>query len=1115
MNKKNKQPNQVNKYLEKLQFKPKFLDSAPGRYLKNIRLAVILILAIVAFGIFSFLTIPKTLNPQVKIPFIIVNTTLPGASPNEIESFVTIPLENEIKNLQGVTTYQSASRDSVSIITVEFTSETKTSEARNRVQTAVDKVTNLPNDASTPRVQALDFENFPVITFALTKKTAVEDTASLMRLATKFDDYLEGIKAVDRVEISGLDNREIHILIQPEKITEKRINPFTLSEKIKNKLQAYPAGKVKTNNSSFSLTIDQPITTLDQLRKMEISFAGQNYQLSELAQISEQTAHDQQESFYLDSRSNLKRTVVFEIYKTTSAELDETGKNVRESIIDFMNDYQENYETKMISDYSAEIDQQFSDLWSNFGQTLALVFASMLLLYGIKQALIAALAIPLALLIVFIAMRLWDITLSFVSIFSILIALGLFVDNAVVIIEAYTSYYRSGKFSPLETAILVWRDFFVELFSINLLTVWAFLPLLISTGIIGEFIFPIPIIVSVAMIGSAGVAMLFTLPSIMVVSDFNIPNRVAVLLKLLLVVVVVGSAVLIIPKTFLFVPTLTVFLVLIYLIYTNWLTIYKKIKSLVCKRCWYKDVALFFKRAFNKGFISLDKLSLYYRKTIKHLLSSKPARIKVLIIIISFTLFSYLLVPLGLVKNEFFPKSDQDQLYIQLELPPGTNQQTTTAEVKELMPQLKDYQNIQFAVGEVGKTVDTGFSISTPGPNNARITLALKEADQRKITSMTLAQQLRDQFKNYTTGKLQIVEESSGPPAGADLQINITGEELEKIEGYASQVEEYLAQLEGTTNINRSIKKGTSKLSFIPNKQKLLQYGIDEAQIGFWMRTLVTGFNFNQLEVDNKEYDLILKMTDQTPSPETISSLQVPTNRGYVPLEELGTIRMKPSPTLITRENGQRTISVSASALPGYKPPELNQKMETFVKNNVQFDQGYNWNTGGVNEENQKSVQSILQAMVISMLLILGTMVIQLGSFRNALIVILVIPLAASGVFTFFALLGIPLSFPALIGILALFGIVIANSLMIVDKVKQNRKVGMSIKEAIVDASASRLEPILLTTASQIIGLIPITLSDPLWRGMGGAIIAGMSFSGTILLFFIPIVYFYFFPQED
>jgi len=1097
-------------YLQRLKFKKEDRQKLSAKYLQNIRLMVILVLAALIIGLFSFANTPRTLNPEVKIPFIIVSTALPGASPQEVESLITIPLEKEIKNIKGVDVFRSSSRESVSVITIEFTAATPTTEARNRVQSAIDKVKDLPEDALASLVQELDFENFPVITFALVKKEGAEDYASLMKLAAQLEEILEEIKSVDRVEISGLEQREIQILIQPEIIREKGVNPFLLSQAIHQKLKSYPAGRVQTPNSSFSLTIDQPLTTLADLRDLNISFNNQSFLLGEISLISEQTQADQAKSFYHQPGKEVKRTVVFDVFKTTTAELDETGLNVRQKTVEFMKGYQADYQVEMITDYAEEIDQQFSDLKKNFSQTLFLVFASMLLLYGVKQALIAASAIPLALLLVFTSMQVFDISLSFVSIFALLIALGLFVDNAVVIIEAYTSYFRTGKFTPWQTAILVWKDYFIELFSINLLTVWAFLPLLVTSGIIGEFIFPIPIIVSVAMIGSAGVAILFTLPSMMILSQLKAPKRVKVLILVLGLIGLAGLVISFVPKTFLFLPTLIIILFLLFLSWYFRKQLLEDFRNKVCGQCFYKHLLSFLGRAFNQGFISLEPLSRRYRQVVIRLMDRRSARVKVFFIILSFTLFSYLLLPLGLVENEFFPRSDQELLSIQLELPSGTNQETTTQAGKELLSQINE-EEIDFIVLEVGKKADAGFAISAPGDNNALFILSLKDKGGRRKTSIALAQELRTKLANYDQGEIQVVEESGGPPAGADVQINLLGEELEQLEAYAQKIEDYLQSQEGTTNINRSIKKGTSKLVFQPDKEALIQYGLSEEEIGFWLRTLASGFKIDELEIDNQDLEIVLKMEKDLISPARIGSLQIPSSSGYLPLNELGSLVLKPNPSLVTRENGKRTISVTAAVLPGFQAPAINKNLENFVNQEVDFASGYSWDTGGANEENQQSIQSILQAMVISLVLIGATMVIQLGSFRKAFIVVLVIPLAVSGVFILFALTGTPLSFPALVGLLALFGIVIANSLMVVDKINKNLQIGLKLKEAIVDAAASRLEPILLTTASQIIGLVPITLSDPLWQGMGGAIISGMSFSGIIMLLFIPIVYFYLF----
>jgi HAE1 family hydrophobic/amphiphilic exporter-1 len=294
---------------------------------------------------------------------------------------------------------------------------------------------------------------------------------------------------------------------------------------------------------------------------------------------------------------------------------------------------------------------------------------------------------------------------------------------------------------------------------------------------------------------------------------------------------------------------------------------------------------------------------------------------------------------------------------------------------------------------------------------------------------------------------------------------------------------------------------------------------ISQDQLGLWLRTFASGFTLDTIKLasnGNEDTDITLRMGTGAQKIEDIYSIGIPSQTGVQPLANLGTIELKPNPTQITREDGKRTISVTAATRPGFNTSELNKDLETFATNSLNLPNGYSWKTGGVNEQNQESVSSILTAMLLSFLLIIVTMVIQFGSFRKAIIVMLVIPLSISGVFIIFGLTQTPLSFPALIGMLALFGIVVKNSILIVDKIGANQKIGMDFTDSIVDASVSRLEAIALTSVCAIIGLIPITLSNPLWRGLGGAIIAGLTFSGTIMLFFIPVVYYYWFhPRAE
>ncbi len=1105
-------------YLDVVQLKKGFENSWPAKYLKNTRLMVLFLFAVILIGVTSYVSMSRTLFPQIEIPIIIVTTPFPGASPSEVEELVTIPLENAIKRVNSIDSYQSTSQDSISIITVQFTSDKDVKEARDEVQTAVDTVNDLPDDVLDSSVSDIDFENTPIWTFALTKTNDDQDILSLMQQAENLKQILEDLSLVDRIELSGFDQREISIKVKPQIIKDLEVSPNELSQIISTSLMSYPAGNVVTQKGSYAITIDKPVKTIDQLRKLNINLNKKDYQLSDLAIIAQNSKPNQTLSYLAKKQENVFPAVTFSIYKTKNADINQAYDQVHEAIEQELQMKQGLFTVRSLYDYVEMIDMQFQGLFDNFFQTLILVFFSMFLLYGIRQAFIASLSVPFSLLIIFSVMRLTGIDLSMISVFSLLIALGLFVDNAVVVIEGFTAYYKSGRYGPWKTAVLVWQDYALELFSINLLTIWAFLPLLITSGIIGEFIKPIPILVSTAMLASVVIALLFTLPSMMLLVNLKIPLRVRIFL--LFILIVLGGIVIInlIPPSLLFLPTLfVIFIALIYLF-----RIRKKVSKSM-NNYFEKYISIgkykkYFSKFMDQGVISLENLSKKYEIVILKLLNNKSLRFRVFIAVIVLTIASYFLVPLGFVEGIFFPKSDFNYIEVQLELPEGTNVNKTQEQAIPILEQISAIEEVKFVSLQLQTGSNTGFSLSGSKTNLASFTLVLEDAEDRDRTSMEISNQIRQDFNSYDQGKIQVIESSYGPPAGEDLNISILGKDLDKLQLFADEIIEYLNNIEGTTNVQKSISAGTSKLVFQPDKNKLKYYGLSEATIGMWMRTWVSGFKLDEITLpdEKNKKDIFFRVSDKLLNPESLLSLTISTrNYGQISVSELGKFVMQSNPTVINRLDGNRVITVTAASLPGFSATQLNESLQQFVANDLNLEPGYSWQVGGVNEENRKSIESIISAMGISALLILVTMVLQLGSFRKSFIVMIVIPLAMSGVFLIFALTGIPLSFPAMVGLLSLFGIVIANSLMIVDKINKNIEVGFELKKAIAEAGSSRLEPIALTSGSQIIGLIPITISDPLWQGMGGAIIAGLTFSGLIMLLFIPIMYYYLYQDYD
>ncbi len=1117
---------ELTSYLKQLKFDPKLKEGFFAKYLQNTRLVLLVLLLVCFIGAFSYVNLPRVLNPQINIPIVTVATALPGASPQDVESLVTVPIEDSVDSIEKVKTVTSSSQDSISVVTLEFESGVNPDDAKADVQSAVDSINDLPEDAQSPSVQKLDFENTPVWMFSLTSNT---DYLSMSRFAKTVKDGLEALPSIDRVETTGLDNDEIQVLLDPEAIATYGISPQSLSQTIKSATGSFPAGSVTTSDSSFVLSLDPTVTTIDELRKIRVSANGRTVTLGDIAKISERNKPDVASSYLASDMQSPVETISFSVYKTSSANITSAVTDAKKLVDTKMAEYPNRFTLSSILNSGAEVDKQYYELLRDLFITVGLVFLTLFLFLGIRQAVVASFSIPLTFLITFIVMNATGIDLSFIAFFSLLLSLGLLVDDTIVVISALTAYYRSSKFTPIEAALLVWRDFKTAILTTTLTTVWAFVPLLLSTGVIGEFIRPIPIVVSSTLLGSLIVAVFITMPFLIFLFGSRLPHRVVVLFRVIGMLLVLGVFIAIAPKGAWFLPTLLLFVLNLFIFFQVRRGLFKKVQTQIAEVTKPSSLSngilhalhtLPFAQYVNHGVINFEKVERGYRRILQNILANKKTRRKTVLVVVIFSLFSYSLLPLGFVRNEFFPPSDQEFLYASLELPAGTNVKHTNEETLTILNDLRHLSDVSFVTATMKQSIDASTGgYSGAGDNTALFTLVLPPLEERSKTSMDIAQELRDKYGKYEKGTFSVVEVSGGPPAGADLQIKLSGDDLATLDGYATKIQDYLKQQSGVANVSKSVKSGTSKVVFVPDQDKMLAADISQQEIGMWLRSYVSGFT---LEENTKlhtgtegDKNIVFRSASEPQSLDVVNTLTIPVQKGSaVPLTSLGRFELRTNPTLITRENGKRTLSVSASVTKGTSSSEKSKDLEKFA-NSLNLPSGYSWSTGGVNEENQNSVNAILAAMVLSFMLIIITMVLQFASFRKALIVMLVIPLSISGVFILFSLTRTPLSFPALIGVLALFGIVVKNAILIVDKINQNLKHKMSLTEAIVDGAESRLEPITLTTFATIVGLIPITLSDPLWQGLGGAIISGLFFSGAMMLFFIPVVYYYIFRNSE
>jgi hydrophobic/amphiphilic exporter-1 (mainly G- bacteria), HAE1 family len=1091
-------------FFERLRFDPALQNGLIGRYFRSVRTITLLTVTLIVAGSATYLSLKKELNPDIQIPTVIITTVFPGAGPEDIEDLLTIPIEDGVSGLSDVTRVTSTSQENISSVVVEFASTVDPDKAKSEVQNAVDRITTFPESADDPAIEIIDFTNQPILLLAL---TAPGNENSLPTIADDLKDALREIPEVEKVNLNYRRDPEVSIILSPETLRGFGIEIGALTQSVAGALGNFPAGVLESAATALALEQQKGVASVEDLRLLPIETNGRIVPLGSIARIEERETPGEPIALAIDHTTGPTRAIFLAVYGVESADTRATVDAVNETIAAYRATSPISFESRSYFDGAEEIDRSFSQLQRDFTITFLLVFAVLLIFFGIRQSIIAALAIPFTFLVTFLVMSVSGISINFISLFSLLLALGILVDNAIVVISAIASYHRSGKFAPIETALLVFRDFGGVIATTTITTVWAFVPLLLSTGIIGEFIRPIPIVVSSALAISAATALFLVIPYMAIFLEHAFPRRVRILFQILLFVISAVGLYFLMPSG----PTK---LVLFGLGIIALSLLFRLARS------FFRTVTLWRATRTGKawenfrdhGFITFDRLSAWYATLIERILSSQRARRLTMAFLIVFMIFSYALVPLGFVVNEFFPDDNTSIVYVAAEMPVGTTLEHALATARELLPRFRSLPELDFVLAEIGASAPTDNITSSGGKDfgNLLFTVHLKKAQERDRTSGEIVIALNREFSDWTAGKITASQLSGGPPAGADIQLKLLGDDLDTLQTFAERTKDFLAAQPGVSSTSLSLSSAGKKLVFDRNDATLSAYGVNPADTALLLRTLGTGLTIRQdVRFSGEKRDVVLRFSDRDyHAPEDIGRLQIRTREGsLVPLLSLGTISLDKNPTLITREDERRTISVSASVAESSSITELNRELERYADETLGLPTGYDWKTGGVNEENNKSVQSILYAMVLSAILIFATMTIQFNSFRKAAIVLLVIPIAVSGVFVIFALFGIPLSFPALIGVLALFGIVVNNSIILVDKINKNLDLGLPVREAVVEGATSRLEPILLTALSTIVGLIPITLSDPIWQGLGGAIIAGLSFSGVAKLFFIPVIY--------
>lgn len=510
----------------------------------------------------------------------------------------------------------------------------------------------------------------------------------------------------------------------------------------------------------------------------------------------------------------------------------------------------------------------------------------------------------------------------------------------------------------------------------------------------------------------------------------------------------------------------------------------------------------------NHGFLNLEKIEEAYARAISKLISSrKNARTAILTTIGLF--FIALLLPIsGIVKSEFFPASDQDSMYVDVEMEPGTRLEETSALTRKIEEKLMKEAEITSFQTTIGSA--SALSAAGASTNYASISINLvKKEYGRKETSISMADRFRKDFAGIPGGTVIVREMKGGPPAGADFEIKIAGDDFTVLERIAGDVKKRLATIPGTINITTSRKPLPLEFRMSFASDKLALYDVTLPQVASFVKNAVDGTEATKIYRGTDEIVVrTMFQTGSTDSIDKLKDLKLRSNKGQdVYLRDIMKNDLNPSVFSIDRFGQKRIVKVSASAAKGTTGAEILRQYNE-KSTDISLPAGYEFILGGANEENAKSVQSLLVAMIFGMLFIIATLVILFDSYKQSALALITIPLSLIGVFVGLALFRQPLSFPGLIGLVALFGIVVRNGIILFDKINLNLEQGIEFKEAIIDAGKTRLEPVALTSLCTVLGMVPLTLSNPTWTSLGLSIIFGLSASTFLTLLILPTLYY-------
>ncbi len=1072
-------------------------------FVNRYRITFLLMAIILFWGASKYMMLQKEAQPKVTIPFAFVRTIYVGASPEEIESLVTDPIEKKLETIENVKRMTSNSDFGYSTVMLEFEQGVDVQEKVRETKEILSGIQReLPDGVEEPIVSDMKTGDSPILVFSLSGST---DFATIQEYSDKVKKEMELVKGVREVQLVGELQREIIVTIDPEKLSAYNIGIGQIRNAVSASNVNLPGGNVNLNGINYIVRTVGRFDYVDKLGDVVIKQAnGGQILLKDIATIEdgfkERSVHARKSYGIEENSPSMEEAIVIAVKKKESVDDVSIKKNVLEMLDKKKGTLiPSDLRLELISDKAEYVDKQLGSVTDNAKSGLFLVIVVLFLFIGLGESMIVSFVIPLSIFAALGLMQVTGMTLNNVSMFSLVLAIGMLVDNAIVVMENIDRLRFKGL-TAKEAAIVGTNQIAPAILASTLTTLAAFFPLALTSGIMGDFIRPIPMTVIFALTCSFIIAITVT-PSIcsIVLKKHRSENK--------------GKEHPVRDRIFK-ISSVVLVLILSMLAFMDWgkegferFGILSYTAGVLFSGAMF--VKLFIIKKTHEDHIVIKK----YSEALLWIISKGTRKFIAIALVVVIFIMSVSLIPLGVLKINMFGSEDYPTMYININTPPGTILSDTfdiTKQVEKKLYSIKEIKSFVSYTGNEGVDIWSDLGIGGEGvPNIGRIIIELYDLREREKTSMQIAEDLRNIMGDISGAQIKIDELQSGPPTGAPIYLKIKGENLEELQKTAQDFESIIKDIDGTRDTKTSIGDGAPEIQIRVDKNKAAMLGLDDMTVAMDIRNILNGVKITTFRDGQNEIDVVVKTSDS--SLKVINDIEninfISKHRERIPFSQIAEIVETKSPVKISHEDRKRVIVVSSNIEEGKitateAVDQFNQRVKDYPLPDgvvIQF--------GGESEAMGDSFNDMMVNMVVAAILIYIILAIQFNSLSQPGIILLTVPMAVIGVIAGLIITGNNFGFVAFVGLVALVGIAVNDAIVLVDYINYLRANGQDMKSAIIDTGKTRFLPVLATTITTAGGILPITLKDPFFEPMGIALIFGLCTATLLTLVLVPIVY--------